>query len=60
MRAAVILIIVAIAMGFSMFLPVGPIGPQQAQASVAPVPEPGSLVLIGTGIAVLGRYFRKR
>ncbi len=60
MRAAVILIIIAIAMGFFMFLPVGPLGPQQAQASTAPVPEPSSIILLGLGVAGLARYLRKR
>lgn len=60
MRAAVILTIVAIAMGFFMFLPVGPIGPQQASASFITVPEPSSIILLGLGVAGLARYLRKR
>ena len=58
MRKVFFLLMGAIAFG-SMFVPLGPVGPQQAQA-FTDVPEPSSLVLIGTGLAVLGRYFRKR
>ena len=60
MRTTVTLIIIAIALGFLMFLPVGPLGPQQANASYTTVPEPSSLILLGVGFAGLARYLRKR
>jgi len=60
MRTVIFLIIIAIAMGFFMFLPAGPLGPQQAQASIERLPEPSSIILLGLGIAGLARYIRKR
>ena len=44
----------------SMFIPAGPLGPQQALAGPLPVPEPSSLILLGTGVIGLARYLRKR
>ena len=43
----------------AMFIPVGSIAPQQAQASPA-VPEPSSLILLGTGFLALLRYLRTK
>jgi hypothetical protein len=59
MRKVIILMFSVIAVG-SIFVPVGPIAPQQAYAFIAPVPEPSSLILIGAGIAVLARYLHNR
>lgn len=59
MRKVVFLMIGAVTV-ISMFVPVGPIGPQQVNASFAPVPEPSSLILLGAGFAGLARYLQKR
>lgn len=60
MRAALILTVTAIAIGFFMFLPVGLVGLQRASASIAPLPEPSSIILLGLGVAGLARYLRNR
>lgn len=56
MRKTIFILVAAIAVG-AMFIPLGPVGPQDA---IARVPEPSSLILLATGFAGLVRYLGKR
>ena len=58
MRKTLLLMVAAFAVG-ALFIPTGP-AVHEALAGPATVPEPSSLLLLGTGFAALLSYLRKR